>query len=177
MSPSLLFVDDDVALAEVSARGLERRGYTVTVARNLAEAAEAGRQRAFARAVVDLRLGDESGLDAITELHERNPACRVVVLTGYASSATAVEAVKRGASEYLTKPAALDEIVQALEDDSTVGEDIPIPDEPMSVRRLTWEHINRVLHETGGNVSEAARRLGMHRRTLQRMLYKRPPPR
>lgn len=177
MSRSLLLVDDDPALAEVSARGLGRRGYAVTVAHDAAAAHEASLRTEFTCAIVDLRLGSDSGLDVIADLHERQPSCRIIVLTGYASIATAVEAVKRGASEYLSKPASIDDIVQALEDGGATDEDIPIPEEPMSVRRLTWEHINRVLHETGGNVSETARRLGMHRRTLQRMLHKRPPRR
>lgn len=177
MSRSLLFVDDDVALAEVSGRGLGRRGFEVTLARDSSTAREAAARSAFGYAVVDLRLGEESGLDVIADLHARHPHCRIVVLTGYASIATAVEAVKRGASEYLTKPASIEDIVQALDDGDADGEAVSIPDEPMSVRRLTWEHINRVLHETGGNVSETARRLGMHRRTLQRMLHKRPPRR
>lgn len=175
MSRSLLLVDDDVSLAEVSARGLVRKGYEVAIAHDAAMARKLATRTEFDRAIVDLRLGEESGLDVITDLHERHPACRIVVLTGYASIATAVEAVKRGASEYLTKPAGIDDIVQALEDADRSAEDVPIPEEPMSVRRLTWEHINRVLRETEGNVSEAARRLGMHRRTLQRMLHKRPP--
>lgn len=177
MSRSLLLVDDDPALAEVSARGLGRRGYEVTVAHDAAGARDAAIRVDFVCAIVDLRLGEDSGLDVITDLHGRQPGCRIVVLTGYASIATAVEAVKRGASEYLTKPAAIDDIVQALEDAGSAAEAVSIPEEPMSVRRLTWEHINRVLQETGGNVSETARRLGMHRRTLQRMLYKRPPRR
>jgi len=177
MSRSLLFVDDDVALAEVSGRGLERRGYMVTLAHDAAAARDAAARADFARAVVDLRLGEDSGLDVIADLHARHPACRIVVLTGYASIATAVEAVKRGADEYLNKPVTIDDIVQALEDTVADTREVAIPEEPMSVRRLTWEHINRVLHETEGNVSEAARRLGMHRRTLQRMLYKRPPAR
>lgn len=175
MSRSLLLVDDDVALAEVSARGLGRRGYAVTVAHDAAAARQASLRTDFGCAIVDLRLGRDSGLDVITDLHGRQPHCRVVVLTGYASIATAVEAVKRGASEYLTKPASIDDIVQALQDNGAAAGDVPIPEEPMSVRRLTWEHINRVLHETAGNISETARRLGMHRRTLQRMLNKRPP--
>lgn len=177
MSRSLLFVEDDVALAEVSGRGLERRGYAVTLAHDAATARDAAARSDFARAVVDLRLGEDSGLDVIAELHARHPDCRIVVLTGYASIATAVEAVKRGAAEYLNKPTTIDDIVHALEDGHADGQDVAIPEEPMSVRRLTWEHINRVLHETEGNVSETARRLGMHRRTLQRMLYKRPPQR
>lgn len=177
MSRSLLFVDDDVALAEVSGRGLERRGYAVTLAHDAAAARDAAARSEFDRAVVDLRLGEDSGLDVITDLHARNPDCRIVVLTGYASIATAVEAVKRGADEYLNKPATIDDIVQALEDTAADTRDVAIAEEPMSVRRLGWEHINRVLHETEGNVSETARRLGMHRRTLQRMLYKRPPHR
>lgn len=176
MSRSLLLVEDDTALAQVMARGLGRRGYEVTIAHDRGAAQEAMRQHAPAFALVDLRLGEDSGLDVITDLHEAAPEARIIVLTGYASIATAVEAVKRGASEYLTKPAAIEDLARVLEG-GEAPVDAPIPDEPLSVRRLTWEHINRVLGETDGNISETARRLGMHRRTLQRMLQKRPPRR
>lgn len=175
-TPHLLLVEDDAAFGAVAARALERRGYRVTLAADLAEARAALTAEPPAFAVLDLRLGEESGLALLPELLERAPDCRVVVLTGYASIATAVQAVKLGAANYLAKPVAVDELVAALTGDDTPAPDTP-PAAPMSPRRAGWEHVQRVLHEAGGNVSEAARRLGMHRRSLQRMLHKRPPRR
>lgn len=177
MSRLLLLVEDDSALAQVMARGLDRRGYEVVIAHDRDAARDAVRAHVPEFALVDLRLGEDSGLDVISDVHEVVPEARIIVLTGYASIATAVEAIKRGASEYLTKPAAIEDLARVLEGEGAKQIETSVPDEPMSVRRLTWEHINRVLSETENNISEAARRLGMHRRTLQRMLQKRPPNR
>jgi len=164
-------VDDDEAFAAAMARALGRRGVAVTVAHD-AESALAALDGHDA-ALVDLRLGQDSGLRLVATLRERSPALRIVVLTGYASIATAVEAIKLGAVQYLTKPAEPDEVLRAF---ARTGPDpdVPPPEQPMSVRRLEWEHIERVLAEHGGNISAAARALGMHRRTLQRKLRKRP---
>ncbi len=175
-APSLLLVEDDAAFSAVSARALRRRGFEVATADGLASAREILAGTTPDCAIVDLRLGDESGLDLLPELTASAPACRIVVPTGYASIATAVQAVKLGATNYLTKPIDIDELVAVLHSDEPPAVALP-PSEPMSVRRAGWEHIQRVLRETDGNISEAARRLGMHRRTLQRMLHKRPPAR
>lgn len=172
-SNGLLLVDDDAVFREVLARALERRGFAVSSAGDPKTALEAGRQFALDFAVVDLCLGSESGLALIEHLLALNPSMRIVVLTGYASVATAVEAIKLGAKHYLTKPTEPDEIVAAFqreEGDSSV----PLTPSPLSVRRLEWEYIQKVLRQHEGNVSAAARALGMHRRTLQRKLRKHP---
>lgn len=170
----LLLVDDDVVFGQVLSKALGQRGFTV----DLAHEPETALARAQAEppdfAVVDLRLEQASGLDLLQMLRGFNPEMRIVVLTGYASVATAVEAIKLGATHYLTKPADADEVIAALHRDQPTP-DVPVPAEPMSVRRLTWEHMQKVLTECSGNVSEAARRLNMHRRTLQRKLQKYPP--
>lgn len=170
---SILLVDDDTTFLDVLARAFRRRGFTVAAAPSLAAAtASVARQRPD-HAVVDLRMPDGSGLELVARLARCEPPVNTVVLTGYSSIATAVEAIKLGARHYLTKPADADEILAALErqggDTAT-----PIADQPLSVGRLQWEHLQRVLADCGGNISEAARRLGMHRRTLQRKLQKRP---
>ncbi|MGD2129628.1 MAG: response regulator transcription factor [Lysobacterales bacterium] len=169
----LLLVDDDEAFSRVLGRALERRGYIVAIAATPAEACEKNRHWAPRYAVVDLKLGAESGLDLIPELKARNPDLTIVVLTGYASIATAVAAVKRGAADYLAKPIKADDIVQALsgkEQQPTDADDYT----PMSVERVQWEHIQKVLSENDGNISATARSLGMYRRTLQRKLAKKP---
>ncbi len=170
---SLLLVDDDVIFCQVLAAALTRRGFAVTVAHSVDEAEGLLGDAAPAYAIVDLNMPGASGLMLVRRLRERDAAMRILVLTGYASIATAVEAIKLGATHYLAKPADADEIVAALhqgEGDAAA----PIPEAPISVRRLEWEHIQRVLGECDGNVSAAARQLGMHRRTLQRKLAKRP---
>ena len=171
--PSLLLVDDDAMFCQVLAGALTRRGFSVTSAHSVDEAEGLLGDAAPAYAIVDLSMPGASGLTLVRRLRERDAAMRILVLTGYASIATAVEAIKLGATHYLAKPADADEIVAALhqgEGDAAA----PIPEAPISVRRLEWEHIQRVLNECDGNVSEAARQLGMHRRTLQRKLAKRP---
>jgi two-component system, response regulator RegA len=171
--PNVLVVDDDRALCEALARGLASRGNEVRTALTFADAARMIEAEPPDCAVVDLKLADGGGLKLVAALKARNPQARIVVLTGYASIPTAVEAIKLGASYYLAKPANLDEIIAALLRD--VGDDaVPVGDKPMSLARLEWEHIQRVLHEHNGNVSSAARALSMHRRTLQRKIGKRP---
>ncbi|GLK76980.1 DNA-binding response regulator [Methylopila jiangsuensis] len=169
---TLLIVDDDRAFVQRLGRAMEARGYAVTVAESVREGLECLERSAPAFAVVDMRLGDGSGLDVISALKSRRPDARGVVLTGYGNIATAVTAVKMGAVDYLAKPADADEIHSAL----TAGESKPEPPEnPMSADRVRWEHIQRVYELCGRNVSETARRLNMHRRTLQRILAKRAP--
>lgn len=169
----LLIIDDDEQLCFVMERAMRRRGYDVVVAHTQAQALAAARQARPAIATLDLKLETDSGLKLLPELLDIAPACRVVVLTGYSSIATAVEAIKLGAVNYLCKPADADEILHALERD-TGDSEVDIADNPPSVNRVTWEHIQKVLHEHDGNISATARALGMHRRTLQRKLQKRP---
>lgn len=169
----LLLVDDDEVFRRVLGRALERRGYTVIGAGTASEALEAARNERPAHAVVDLKLGADSGLDLVPGLKSLLPDMTIVVLTGYASIATAVSAIKRGASNYLAKPVKADEVVKALSGKESPGQ--PAEDyTPMSVERLEWEHIQKVLQENDGNISATARSLGMYRRTLQRKLAKKP---
>ncbi|MEM7541606.1 MAG: response regulator [Pseudomonadota bacterium] len=174
MSPgSCLIVDDDQAFLNALAAALARRGYRCHRAQNIAQSLMVAESEAPEYAVVDLRLADESGLSLIEPLKRLNPAIRIVVLSGFASIATAVEAIKLGATHYLTKPTDADEIEAAFaaeEGDS----DAAIRTEPIALDRVEWEHIQQTLMECDGNVSEAAKRLGLHRRTLQRKLQKRP---
>ena len=155
------------------ARALEGRGFEVTAAGSVAEASEVAAKKPPAYAVLDLRLEDGSGLSVVEALNKHRPDCRVVMLTGYGAIATAVAAVKAGAIDYLAKPADIDDIVNAL---LSARENRPDPPEnPMSADRVRWEHIQRVYELCNHNVSETARRLNMHRRTLQRILAKRAP--
>ncbi len=171
--PTLLLVDDDTTFAEVLREAFEARGYTVRVAHDVPRAIAAAEQDPPEYAVVDLKMPGPSGLELVRALKALDNNTRIVMLTGYASIATAVEAIKLGAVYYLAKPADADEILAALHrDGGDVG--VPPPARPLSVDRLEWEHIQRVLTECGGNISETARRLNMHRRTLQRKLAKRP---
>ncbi len=172
----LLLAEDDAVFAHVMARALGARGFDVQVAANADAALASARGHRPAYAVVDLKLGEDSGLALIPALRAVVPDLRVLLLTGYASIATAVEAIKRGAHDYLAKPVDADAVVRALLADDETGQDEPpgVPDTPLALRRLEWEHIQRTLVECGGNVSETARRLGMHRRTLQRKLEKHP---
>ncbi|HVT31591.1 MAG TPA: response regulator transcription factor [Rhodanobacteraceae bacterium] len=173
---NVLLVDDDEVFARVLARALGARGFSVVTARNRAEALALARDGRPDHAVLDLKLGAENGLALIPELLELQPKLRILLLTGYASIATAVEAIKRGAWDYLAKPVDADQVVQALRGGGSAadeGADAPVFAAP-PLKRLEWEHIQRVLAECDGNISEAARRLGLHRRTLQRKLAKRP---
>ena len=169
---SLLLTDDDPVFCQVLSRALEKRGYTVTVAHNVEQAIPLAQTNPPEYAVVDLKMNGASGLTLVKTLHELDPATRIVVLTGYASIATAVEAIKLGATQYLAKPANADEIVAAF--GHSASADAELPAQTASVERLEWEHIQRVLHEHQGNISATARALDMHRRTLQRKLSKRP---
>lgn len=172
---SLLLVEDDAVFAGVLSRALQRRGFEVVVAANATDALQHARGVRPRHAVVDLKLGEDSGLVLIPALLAVVPSMRVLLLTGYASIATAVEAIKRGAHDYLAKPVDADTVVRALlAGHETVPEPIDAPETTLPLRRLEWEHIQRTLHECHGNISEAARRLGMHRRTLQRKLEKHP---
>ncbi len=170
---TLLIVDDDAPFRTRLARAMEARGFTVLSAETIAAGIEAARTGKPAYAVVDLRLADGNGLDIVPSLREARPDCRIVMLTGYGNIATAVAAVKLGAIDYLAKPADADDVEAALMA-PTGGTPRP-PDNPMSADRVRWEHIQRVYELCNHNVSETARRLNMHRRTLQRILAKRSP--
>lgn len=170
---SLLLVDDDRAFLQRLERAMEKRGFAVRSADTVAGGLSAVEESPPAFAVIDLRLEDGNGLDVVDAIHKRRPDARVVVLTGYGNIATAVTAVKLGAVDYLSKPADADDVISAL---LANGETPPPPPEnPMSADRVRWEHIQRVFELCDRNVSETARRLNMHRRTLQRILAKRAP--
>ena len=170
---SLLLVDDDGPFRDRLVRAMAKRGYEVVSAGSVAEGRRAVETRLPAYAVIDLRLSDGSGLDIVAEIRKNRPDARIVMLTGYGNIATAVAAVKAGAVDYLAKPADADEIDAALRSVSTLLP--PPPEHPMSADRVRWEHIQRVFEQCDRNVSETARRLNMHRRTLQRILHKRAP--
>lgn len=171
--PNLLLVDDDETYCEVLARALCNRGFNVQVAHNVDDAMAAAQTEPPEYALVDLNMPGASGLKLVSYLKELDTNTRTVVLTGYASVATAVEAIKLGAIHYLPKPSEIDAIIAAFHRDSG-DSSIEIATRPMSVNRLEWEHIQKVLSDCDGNISEASRRLNMHRRTLQRKLKKRP---
>ena len=170
---SLLIVEDDKSFLTRLARALESRGFNVATAETVSEGLGQVDRAPPAFAVVDMRLGDGSGLDVISALKQRRPDARGIVLTGYGNIATAVNAVKLGAVDYLSKPADADEVFAALM--QIPGQRIDPPANPMSADRVRWEHIQRVYELCNRNVSETARRLNMHRRTLQRILAKRAP--
>jgi two-component system response regulator RegA len=173
--PSILLVDDDEVLRERLAQAIRARGYEVKTAGNAAEALREVAIESPEMAVLDLKMPGMSGLELLRELRQLDPATRVLMLTGYGSIATAVQAVREGAVGYLPKPADADEILAALMGKDTTatksGAETP------SLARAEWEHIQRVLTDCGNNISEAARRLGIHRRSLQRKLHKYPPSR
>jgi two-component system response regulator RegA len=170
---SLLLVDDDAPLRRSLTRALERRGFQVLAAEGLAEAREHARRHRPEFAVLDMRLTEGSGLDLVHTLRTMRPDMRIVIVTGYGNIATAVAAIKAGAVDYLAKPVDADDVANAL---LRSGAGLPPPpDNPMSADRVRWEHIQRVFEQCHRNVSETARRLNMHRRTLQRILNKRAP--
>lgn len=170
---SLLIVDDDEPFLRRLARALEKRGFAPETAETVAGGSAIATARPPAYAVIDLRLGDGNGLDVVEILREKRPDAKIVVLTGYGAIATAVAAVKIGATDYLSKPADANDVTNAL---LATGDELPPPPEnPMSADRVRWEHIQRVYELCDRNVSETARRLNMHRRTLQRILAKRSP--
>ncbi|MDX8477145.1 ActR/PrrA/RegA family redox response regulator transcription factor [Mesorhizobium sp. VK24D] len=170
---SLLIVDDDKPFLTRLARAMETRGFAVETAESVEEAVAKARARPPAYAVVDMRLGDGNGLDVVAAIREKRDDSRTIILTGYGNIATAVTAVKLGAVDYLSKPADADDVFAALT--RTSGERAAPPENPMSADRVRWEHIQRVYEMCDRNVSETARRLNMHRRTLQRILAKRAP--
>lgn len=172
--PKLLLVDDDELLCSVLARALERRGFAVAVVHDFQSAVAAAVRESPDYAVIDLKFPGGTGLGLVETLIGRDPDMRIVMLTGYASIATAIEAVKRGAHYYLAKPVNADEVVAALGREREASSTAPIAESPLSVNRLEWEHIHRVLTGNNGNISATARLLGMHRRTLQRKLGKHP---
>jgi two-component system response regulator RegA len=175
----VVLIDDDPVFSAVLARALGSRGFSARTAADGAQALALVRELAPEYAVLDLKLGAENGLALIPELLAARPGLRILLLTGYASIATAVEAIKRGAHDYLAKPVDADQVAQALLGSGHGGghdgaHEAPDVGHTPPLRRLEWEHIQRVLAESDGNISEAARRLGLHRRTLQRKLAKRP---
>lgn len=177
MNRSILIIDDDEVFATTLARSFERKGIQTQVALNKAQAIFAAETNQFTDITLDLNLGEQSGLQLISNLRALQTKASLLVLTGYASIATTVQAIKLGADNYLAKPADSAAILRALDEDAAEP-DLAEPDtqefQPMSVSRLEWEHIQRVLNEHEGNVSATARALNMHRRTLQRKLAKRP---
>lgn len=170
---SLLLVDDDEPFLRRLAKAMEKRGFEVETAQSVAAGKAIATARTPAYAVVDLRLEDGNGLEVVEVLRDKREDCRVIVLTGYGAIATAVAAVKIGAADYLAKPADAQDVMNALL--APEGELPPPPENPMSADRVRWEHIQRVYELCDRNVSETARRLNMHRRTLQRILAKRSP--
>ncbi len=170
----LLITDDDSLFAQTLSRQLSRRGHQCSLAHTSEEALAAVENDVFDAAITDLVMPGESGLILVQQLHQTDPDLPILVLTGYASITTAVEAIKLGARHYLAKPASIDEILQALEQ-SQGNAQLDVQAKPLSVERLEWEHIQKVLHEHDGNVSATARALDMHRRTLQRKLDKFAP--
>lgn len=174
--PSILLVDDDDVFRERVARAMRDRGFETRTASDYDQAMASARADSPELAVVDLKMPGKSGLELVRDLKELDPATKVVVLTGYGSIATALDAVRLGATHYLAKPADVDDILMAF----TRGDAPPLEPPPAefpapSLARAEWEHISRVLSDCGGNISEAARRLGIHRRSLQRKLQKYPP--
>lgn len=177
----VLLIDDDEVFTRVLARALSARGFAAAVAHDAAQALAHVRAEPVQFAVLDLKLGADNGLALIPELKALRPGLRILLLTGYASIATAVEAIKRGADDYLAKPVDADAIVNALlaahpadRQHAAAHDEVALPHAPPPLKRLEWEHIHRVLTECDGNISETARRLGLHRRTLQRKLAKHP---
>ncbi len=181
MSESILIIEDNDTFSATLLRALRRRGYAAVAARNAATALDLARAAAPDWVVLDLNLGGASGLNLIPRLLEIKPACRIVVLTGYASITTAVDAIKLGAVQYLAKPVDVATLLRAFghtaEGSAEAGTAATISPVPMSVDRMEWEHIQRILREHKGNISSTARALNMHRRTLQRKLLKRPTSR
>ena len=169
---SLLLVDDDATFCKVLGAALEKRGFAVTIAHSVEQAIPLTEGNPPEFAVIDLKMGGAPGLALVKMLHGLDPNTRIVVLTGYASIATAVEAIKLGATQYLAKPANADEIVAAFS--HAPDSNVPLKAQPTQIENLEWEHIQRVLHEHHDNISATARALNMHRRTLQRKLAKPP---
>ncbi|HZS35881.1 MAG TPA: response regulator [Polyangia bacterium] len=179
-APSILVADDDALLRSALARDLRARGYEVRTAGSYEQALQAAARHPPDLAILDLRIGDRSGLEILEALRESSPHVSAVVMSGFGSIATAVEAMRLGAVNFVTKPVDVDELLVALLRPRAEPQPAARPDDDWrapSVARAEWEHISRVVAECGGNISEAARRMGMHRRSLQRKLHKRPPRR
>lgn len=172
--PRILCVDDDQIFRTRLVRALNQRGYEVYQAVNAEEGIVLAKRHQPERAIIDMRMPGMGGLDLIDELAKVDPDIDIIVLTGYGSIATAVEAVRRGARDYLTKPVDTEQILQTFERDPDAG-GASVPDSTPSLARVEWEHIQRILADCGGNISQAARKLGIHRRSLQRKLGKLPP--
>ena len=170
---SLLIVDDDNPFRERLARAMEKKGFQVSQAEGVKKGIQSVRTKKPAFAVVDLRLNDGNGLEVVKEIQNSNSKSRIIMLTGYGNIPTAVAAIKQGAIDYLAKPADADDVEKALLAD--INKKAEPPENPMSTDRIKWEHIHRVFELCNRNVSETARRLKMHRRTLQRILYKKSP--
>lgn len=171
---TLLYLEDDEILAQVTLRALSKRGSNVCHFSSLQKANEAGAWAQFSHALLDLKLEDGHSLQLLEALKSANPNMHILILTGYASIATAVQAIKLGATNYLAKPATVEQIIQAFEPEPLAPSSAEDPADPLSLRRLEWEHIQKALADNQGNVSATARQLKMHRRTLQRKLYKKP---
>ncbi|WP_315725451.1 MULTISPECIES: response regulator transcription factor [unclassified Bradyrhizobium] len=170
---SLLIVEDDDGFARTLKRSFERRGYEAVIAASLEQVDDILKEKTFTYAVVDLKLGGASGLVCVEKLHAHDPEMLIVVLTGFASIATAVEAIKLGACHYLAKPSNTDDIEEAFRK-AQGNAQVALAERATSIKTLEWERIHQTLIDTDFNISEAARRLGMHRRTLARKLEKRP---
>ena len=173
MTKTLLVVDDDLPFRERLSRSMEKRGFEVNSAESFALASEIIETKIYDYAIVDMRLSDGSGLELIKKIQSKSPVTKSLLLTGYGNIATAVAAIKSGAIDYLPKPAEIDQIYDALTNSKEVLP--PPPENPMTADRIRWEHIQRVFVQCNRNVSETARRLRMHRRTLQRILNKHAP--
>lgn len=173
-SEQMIYVEDDAVLASVTARALQKRGYGVAHVAGVKAARELNHLPNYDWALLDLKLEDGSSLELIEHLLQQQPDMKIVVLTGYASIATAVQAIKLGAINYLAKPATIEQILNAFGDDASSSADDDTQDNVFPLRRMEWEHIQQVLAENDGNISATARQLKMHRRTLQRKLSKKP---
>jgi len=171
ISEKILLVDDDEIFCQVMQRALTRRGFSVDTFQSAHASVGAMHEFSYAKAIVDLKIAQESGLALIKNLKAINPEMDIIMLTGYSSISTAVEAVKLGALNYFCKPVEVDDILQAFANDE---QEIELPENPTTLDRLEWEHIQKTLQDNEGNISACARILGMHRRTLQRKLQKRP---
>jgi len=176
LKPTLLIVDDSDIFRERMARAFAERGFEVRTAADAEEARALVEEESPERAILDLRMPGDSGLQLLQDIIEIDPTVQVLILTGYGSIATTIDAMRLGAVSYLPKPADVDEIITAFERGQSPPLDPPEPNyQPLSLARVEWEHINRVLSDCGGNISQAARVLGIHRRSLQRKLQKYPP--
>ena len=173
MNKTLLVVDDDLPFRERLSRSMEKKGYEVNTVESFYLASKIIETKTYDYAIVDMRLGDGSGLELIKKIQNKSPSTKSLLLTGYGNIATAVAAIKTGAIDYLPKPAEIDQIHDALTNSKEILP--PPPENPMTADRIRWEHIQRVFFQCNRNVSETARRLRMHRRTLQRILNKHAP--